>query len=267
VLVRAPQLVVACGSIESHAFLRRWGIGGPAVGDYLRVHPAGAIFADYDGPQDGWWGPPQAALSHEFAEGTRGHGFLLEGAHHSIGITAAAVPWQSGRQHKEDMAALRNKSGLIWLIRDRGHGRVEIDRDGNPVPHYRLADELDVANFRAGLEAVARIHHAAGAIRIGALARSRPLWERGEDFEAFLAGLRGCSLDPYEHGVFSAHQMGTCRMGSDPATSVADPDGQLHDTRGVWIGDASAFPTASGTNPMVTIMALARRTAKAIAAV
>jgi choline dehydrogenase-like flavoprotein len=60
--------------------------------------------------------------------------------------------------------------------------------------------------------------------------------------------------------------MGTCRMGRDPATSVANPWGELHDTPGVWIGDASAFPTASGTNPMATIMALARRTAHAIAA-
>jgi choline dehydrogenase-like flavoprotein len=78
--------------------------------------------------------------------------------------------------------------------------------------------------------------------------------------------MRDLPLDPYEYGVFSAHQMGTCRMGSDPATSVANPYGELHDTPGVWIGDASAFPTASGTNPMITIMALARRTAEAIAA-
>ena len=60
--------------------------------------------------------------------------------------------------------------------------------------------------------------------------------------------------------------MGTCRMGRDAQTSVADPWGQLHDTKGVWIGDGSAFPTSSGTNPMISIMALARRTAEAIAA-
>jgi choline dehydrogenase-like flavoprotein len=60
--------------------------------------------------------------------------------------------------------------------------------------------------------------------------------------------------------------MGSCRMGSDPETSVAGPDGELHDVGGVWIGDASAFPTASGTNPMISIMALAHRTAERIAA-
>ena len=54
-------------------------------------------------------------------------------------------------------------------------------------------------------------------------------------------------------------------MGSDPETSVANPSGELHDTPGVWIGDARALPTASGVNPMVTIMALAHRTAGAIA--
>jgi acyl-CoA reductase-like NAD-dependent aldehyde dehydrogenase/choline dehydrogenase-like flavoprotein len=266
VVVRAPQVVVACGSIESPALLRRSGIGGPAVGDYLRLHPAGALFANYDEPQDGWWGPPQSALSHEFAEGPNGHGFLLEGAHHAIGITAAAVPWESGRQHKEEIARFRNSSGLILLIRDRGHGRVDVDAAGNAVPSYRLVDDLDVANFRAGLEAVARVHEAAGAERIIALSRNRLVWSRGEDFDAFLTRLRDCSLDPHEHAVFSAHQMGSCRMGADPATSVANPWGELHDTPGVWVGDASAFPTASGTNPMVTIMALARRTAGAIAA-
>jgi choline dehydrogenase-like flavoprotein len=60
--------------------------------------------------------------------------------------------------------------------------------------------------------------------------------------------------------------MGTCRMGNDPKTSVANPWGELHDARGVWIGDGSAFPTASGTNPMITIMALAHRNAQAVAA-
>ena len=59
--------------------------------------------------------------------------------------------------------------------------------------------------------------------------------------------------------------MGTCRMGSDPQESVAGPYGELHDTKGVWIGDGSAFPTSSGTNPMVSIMSLAHRTAEAIA--
>ena len=103
------------------------------------------------------------------------------------GSAAAATPWQSGRQHKQEMARLRNTSLLISLIRDRGHGRVDVDAAGNAVPSYRLADELDVANFRAGLEAVARVHEAAGAQRIVALSRRPLAWSRGEDFDAFLS--------------------------------------------------------------------------------
>jgi choline dehydrogenase-like flavoprotein len=55
-------------------------------------------------------------------------------------------------------------------------------------------------------------------------------------------------------------------MGADPEASVADGRGELHDTKGVWVGDASAFPTAPGVNPMLTVMALARRTATHILA-
>jgi choline dehydrogenase-like flavoprotein len=55
--------------------------------------------------------------------------------------------------------------------------------------------------------------------------------------------------------------MGGARIGTDPLTSVAKPSGELHDVSGVWIGDTSVFPTALGVNPMVTCMAMARRTA------
>ena len=92
-----------------------------------------------------------------------------------------------------------------------------------------------------------------------------PRWRRGDDLEAFIAKAQRVPLRFGGQRLFSAHQMGTCRMGTDPETSVAGPWGELHDTPGVWIGDGSAFPTSSGTNPMISIMALAHRTAEAIA--
>jgi choline dehydrogenase-like flavoprotein len=93
-----------------------------------------------------------------------------------------------------------------------------------------------------------------------------PRWRVGDDLEAFIARCQRVPLRAGGFRLFSAHQMGSCRMGSDPATSVANPSGELHDTPGVWIGDGSAMPTSSGTNPMISIMALAHRTAEAIAA-
>jgi choline dehydrogenase-like flavoprotein len=92
------------------------------------------------------------------------------------------------------------------------------------------------------------------------------LWRRGTDLDGFIAQMEDDPLAAGGRTLFSAHQMGTARMGTDPATSVADPHGQLHDTPGVWIGDTSAFPTASGANPMLTCMALAHRTANALLA-
>ncbi|HLM31910.1 MAG TPA: GMC family oxidoreductase [Solirubrobacterales bacterium] len=111
----------------------------------------------------------------------------------------------------------------------------------------------------------ARLHSRGRREIVGSGLRA-PDWARGEDLDAFVAALNGLEIVPREYVTFSAHQMGTCRLGRDPASSVANPWGELHDTPGVWVGDASAFPSASGTNPMATIMALARRTAHAIAA-
>lgn len=60
------------------------------------------------------------------------------------------------------------------------------------------------------------------------------------------------------------HPMGTCRMGSDPAASVVGPYGEAHDVRGLFVADASVFPSCVGVNPQVTIMAFATRTARHI---
>jgi choline dehydrogenase-like flavoprotein len=121
--------------------------------------------------------------------------------------------------------------------------------------------------FRRAIAELAKLHRAAGATEILTFFQRPALsWREGENFEAFLAEIERASLAPNDIAAFSAHQMGSCRMGSDPADSVADGRGQLHDTSGVWIGDASAFPTAPGVNPMISIMALAHRTAANILA-
>jgi acyl-CoA reductase-like NAD-dependent aldehyde dehydrogenase/choline dehydrogenase-like flavoprotein len=266
VTVRAPVIVVAGGSIESPALLLRSGIGGPAVGRFLRLHPTSAVTGVYPEDQRWWWAPPQAAMSHQFADLEDGYGFLIESAQSTTGLYAGATPWISGRDHKEKMLDWNLCAPFINLTRDRGHGRVEVDAAGNPFVSYPLSDELDIRNFRRGLAELIRLHESAGADRIVSIGRSAPIWERGDDLDPFIDAVTTHSLAPREFGIFTAHQMGSCRMGSDPETSVANPLGELHDTPGVWIGDASAFPTASGVNPMVTIMALAHRTAGAIAA-
>jgi choline dehydrogenase-like flavoprotein len=268
VTVRAPRVVVAAGALDTPALLLRSGIGGPAAGDYLRLHPATAVIGIYDEPQKAWWGAPQTALSMEYCDLTDGYGYLVETSHASPGVTGTSVPWETGRQHKTDMSRSPISSAMVFLIRDRGHGRVSIDGAGNPVHTYPLSDGLDLAHFRHGLKTMARMHDAAGAREILTLHRKRRHWTRDgvESLEDYARRIHDAPLSPFEHATFSLHHMGSARMGTDPKTSVAGPWGELHDTPGVWIGDASAFPTASGTNPMLTTMALAHRTAEAIAA-
>jgi choline dehydrogenase-like flavoprotein len=265
VVVRAPQVVVACGSLESPALLLRSQIGGPAVGNHLRLHPCTALFGIYDKDQEAWWGAPQAGLVDEHAAVEDGHGFLIETTQYGPSLIGSALPFTTAREHKEMMERVRYGVTFIGLLRDRGHGRVEIDGDGQAVPFYSLTDELDVRNTQRAIDAQARLHVAAGAREIQPMAAGAPSWRPGDDLDGAIARWQRVPLAAGGFRLFSAHQMGTCRMGKDPSTSVANPWGELHDTKGVWIGDASAFPTSSGTNPMITIMALAHRTAEAIA--
>ena len=265
VVVRAPRVVVACGALESPALLLRSGIGGPAVGEHLRLHPCVAIFGSYPTDLRAWWGAPHAGLCPEFENVRDGYGFLIEAAQYAPGLAGSAVPWTSGRAHKDVLHRFRYGTSFIPLTRDRGHGRVTVDEAGEAVPWYDVRDEVDVANLRLGMDRIARLHAAADAQEMFALAPGLPRWRRGDDLDAFVERIQRIPLRAGGHRLFSAHQMGTCRLGRDPGASVADPWGQLHDVPGVWIGDGSAFPTASGTNPMVSIMALAHRTAEAIA--
>jgi choline dehydrogenase-like flavoprotein len=61
------------------------------------------------------------------------------------------------------------------------------------------------------------------------------------------------------------HQAGTCRMGRDPKTSVTDEWGRIHDQDHLFVVDGSLHVTNGGFNPVLTIMALAFRSAEYIA--
>lgn len=61
------------------------------------------------------------------------------------------------------------------------------------------------------------------------------------------------------------HQVGTCRFGTDPETSVLDPSCRAHDVENLYVVDGSFFPSISGVNPALTIMANSLRVADRIA--
>jgi choline dehydrogenase-like flavoprotein len=55
-------------------------------------------------------------------------------------------------------------------------------------------------------------------------------------------------------------------MGGSPAGSVCDPTGQTWDARDLYVFDASAFPSASGVNPQISIQAISHMGARGLAA-
>ena len=69
------------------------------------------------------------------------------------------------------------------------------------------------------------------------------------------------SIYPRSHIPLQAvgHQCGTCRFGSDPNTSVLDLNCRTHDIDNLYVVDSSFFPSNSGVNPTLTIMANALR--------
>jgi choline dehydrogenase-like flavoprotein len=62
----------------------------------------------------------------------------------------------------------------------------------------------------------------------------------------------------------TAHQAGTCRFGTDPASSVLDLDCKAHELDNLYIADASFFPSIGAVNPTLTIIANALRVADRI---
>jgi len=67
-----------------------------------------------------------------------------------------------------------------------------------------------------------------------------------------------------ENNLNYGHACGTCRFGTDPATSVLDGSNRAHDVANLYVVDASFFPSSGGTNPSLTIAANALRVAEII---
>ena len=266
VTVRARTVVVAGGSIHSPALLLRSGITLPALGRYLALHPATAVLAHMDEDVRPWTGTVQAHYSDQFAELNDGYGFKFETAPIHPSLQALAAPWESAAQHRARMAQLPRTALVGILLRDRFGGRVSVDAQGNPVVDYRLS-RYDAGHLRRAVGAAGELLEAAGAREIWApLARCisyRPGAARAH--KDWLARVDSAGWGPNELLLVTFHQMASCRMGATARTSVVDAENRVWGIRNLYVADASTFPSASGVNPMLTVMAIAHRAAGVIA--
>jgi choline dehydrogenase-like flavoprotein len=260
--VKARAVVVAAGGIGSPGLLLKSKIGGPQVGKNLRLHPAWIVTGVYDQPIEAWHGQIQSAASFDLANAVGENGFLVESLTLNPGTWASQSPFTDGQSTRDQLRKLPYFATWHGISHDHGSGEVYLDEDNREALRWSLNDPIDFQVAQRAHIELATMHRAAGAKEIFTFHWNELRWRAGEDFDEYIEALTNALAESYTG--YSAHQMGSCRMGSDPASSVADGWGKLHDVKGVWIGDGSALPSAPGVNPMITIMALAERTAVAL---
>ena len=263
VKVRTSQVALAGGSILSPAVLLRSGIAEERAGRNLHLHPTTVVVGIYEDDVKGWLGQPQSVIADQFADLDDGYGFIIEGPAVAPGILSASLPWWGSQQYLELLGKSRKMAAFIALVRDRDSGRVDIDRDGAPRIHYEVG-ELEQRHLKRAMVEAARLHIAADAERVHTV-HTPPLSAGPGGLDELAAEIQRRGISENRLGLFSAHQMGTCPIGTSPQSSVTDPDGKVWGVNGLWICDASAFPTPSGVNPMLSVMALAMRTAEHMA--
>jgi choline dehydrogenase-like flavoprotein len=281
IVVRARTVVLAAGALRTPAVLQRSGLEHPQIGRNLRLHPVPIVAGRFSESIEMWRGTMQAARSLHFVEPEANrNGYVIEAAPGHPGLLALALPWEGTDAHAEVMAGAARISPLIAITRDGGEGRTTLTRAGRVRVDYRL-DRVGVATLRHALVSMARIARAAGATEIVAVG-TPPSWHRmsawdaqsdGSAFARFEAALAAFDFAPNRGSVFSAHQMGSVRMGADPRTHPCDPGGRVRlsgggdaAVGGLYVADGSLFPTGLGVNPMITIMVLARRVARTVLA-
>jgi choline dehydrogenase-like flavoprotein len=149
----------------------------------------------------------------------------------------------------------------VWGVQVRAEAEGTVAPSGQRSRIAYTPSPADMARFRTGVERLAELHFAAGAVRVYPGVHGGPDVLRSPDD---IRKLRDLSLDPRDYSLIAAHHFGTCRMSRDADSGVAGFDGAVHGVRGLWVLDGALIPTNLGVNPQHTIMALAMLLAERI---
>jgi choline dehydrogenase-like flavoprotein len=252
--VRARRAVIAAGgALGTPELLQRSGLGNDSVGRNLHIHPACWVGARYEEEVRGWDGVMQSFYVDEWES----RGILLEATFTPPAFGGAWLAG-SGADHQRALLDLRHVGSIGVQLTDRSEGRVRLGNGGVHMA-YDLTRE-DAARLTYGIARAAEVHFAAGATEVYPnLARVQVL--RPGDLSTFEA----TTFKPAELRLEGFHPMGTARIAADPRQGACAPDGSLHGTAGLYVADASLFPTALGVNPMMTIIAFAKQIAREVA--
>ncbi len=268
VAIDADVVAVCGGAINSPALLLRSGLGAdlPEIGRRTFLHPVVAVTAEFEAPVHAWYGAPQSIASHASIDrGPNRVGYFLEAAPLHPMLAAIALG-MGGPEQAAAMSRLRHTTTTIglsmdgWVEGDEG-GTVTVDGAGRARLAYPVGPLLAEA-MHAAMRDLVSIQLAAGALRVGTLHVDPVVVTDVQGLGALDAAAYGA----HEHGIFSAHQMGGCRIGTGPGDGVVDDSLRVFGVENLFVVDGSVFPTSLGVNPSETIYAMAHRAAAGIAA-
>lgn len=285
VIVKAKRTIISGGSIYTPLLLQKSGLRNRHIGRHLHLHPVTFVAAVWDEDVRPWEGAILTSVVNEFENlDHEGYGSKLEATTMMPSSFLPLFNWTGGLEFKELAVKFRRMTGYISLARDRYGGRIYPDPvDGSARITY-TPSSYDKAHILAGLVAIAEIMYVEGAREIhvpipGIEAFVRPAASVADKvvvtgveapsvtdraFRTWVEKVRMRGLPSPDCGFFSAHQMGTCRMGSASGNSVVDYRGRVWGVDGLYVADTSVFPSASGVNPMITCMGIARGIARGV---
>lgn len=264
IYIQAKIVVVSCGSLHSPALLLRSGLKNSQIGKNLHLHPATAVSGTFNEDIKCYEGSIMTVLSNTF-ENVDGqhHGAKLEIPSAHPGLVASSLPWSSRLDYKKNLLKLNRSCFVLVLTRDADTGSVVLGPDGLPRIRYTLSKK-DAKSMLQGMEGGLNVLVAAGAISVKTLQFensqdfvSKPEGVADRSYQEYLSKVQSTGMKPNACITFSAHQMGTCKMGTKPSKSVVNQFGESWEVKNLYVIDASTFPSASGVNPMITTYAIA----------
>lgn len=254
-------VVLAASAIQTPVLLRKSGLRRGPVGDGLMAHPGVSVTGRFDHDVDNHRGATQG---HEVI-GLRHQGIKLEALGFDLSILASRIPG-AGRDFGRRLAELRHHAVWGAALRAEAQGRVRPGlpgMGGHARVHYSLTLE-DLQKARRATRVLCELFLAAGALEVYPGIAGAPELIRTRDEAARLE--EQAPLDARAYAMSMTHLFATARMGSDRRHSVVGLDFQHHDAPGLYVADSSVFPSNTGVNPQLAIMALAHCCAQSLGA-
>jgi len=248
-------VVLAASAIGTPALLIANGIRHGPVGQRFQCHPGLVVAGRFPEPVRAWSGATQG---HEVT-GLRAESIKIEAI--ALDLPLLALRHDGvGADLANGIAELDHWATWGAAIRAEGVGSVRPARHGATI-RFDLAP-ADRVRLRRAVAVLSEMLLAAGATDVvPGVAR----WDRRiSTTEAVARFEREGPIDPRDYTLAISHMFGTCKMGSDPKTSVVGPDFRHHVVDRLYVADSSVFPTSTGVNPQISIMAMATLCASSI---